>query len=151
MVYRGKKSMSEVVVEDKKLSPKAKESLGVASDVSITWLPVVMTKEHNEAINKVARLRKVKVADLLKGLIAEPLAEAMPAFLTEAESAPEKKVATPRTPKELPSDPAELEKIATKLEKQQATAASNLEKAKAALAAAKAKNVSAPVADADAE
>lgn len=59
--------------EIKKLSPKHKQSRGVDPNFVTTWVPYDTTKEENERLNKVAKQRKVKIADLLQGCLKAAL------------------------------------------------------------------------------
>jgi hypothetical protein len=141
----------------KKPSPKSKEALGVSADSSICWLPVVLTNDEAEAVRKIAGKRNtketlVKVADVLMGIFAQPLKDAMPALLEEASTIESK---TKPEDKELPTDADALDKLTKKIESDLQKKQDALAAAKAALAAAKSKKdaavVEAPTEDAEAE
>lgn len=127
-------------------SPKSKESRGVAGDVITTWVPVDSTPAFNATLRGVAKFRKVKVADVLAGILTAAMTSDVVALLeADAAKAPEPKT---RGAKELdlnalPTDPGEaakvLEAAQSKAAKRLASATKAADAARTALANAKAK------------
>jgi hypothetical protein len=69
---------------EKKLSPKHRTVRGVPEGFKTTWVPLDMSEADNERLHKVAAVRKVKVNELLVGILKAALAPYDAQFDAEA-------------------------------------------------------------------